>query len=239
MISCQHFPHSHYTRQLVYQKMDPSEIFQEDTRTKILLRLPSPLPEALIEPELWFRLGVKVLPSIIHRLPAPTIYLQRGPTCGLFAMKMIAPWLNVYDLFDEAKSSNKTIAGEMFCAHEWAELAQKFGVGCTVMSITDIAHTLLRHPEKVAVVPYDSDLSGISFRRGRNAHWCVVWSVWQVDDELLALTTNSSSTKPSIERWSELEMSNRQLESAMVRINDEMVQYIDAKCLNGFGVVVL
>lgn len=230
--------HRHYRRILAYDAKSTIDDVGIDSRQKWLLRLPSPLPQALIDPGLWARLGPSVLPSIVKRLPTPCIYLQEGPTCGMYAMKMIAPHLNVDSLLAHAREANFTRNGEMFCAGEWAELAQTFGLRCEVTIVNEIAETLLRHPEAVAVVPYDADMSGISFRAGRNAHWCVVWSVWQVEDEIIALITHSSGTLPCIERWCELEQSNRQLEWATVRVNPEIVEHISCECLNGRGVVV-
>lgn len=230
--------HHHYSRHLVYQPETPQENVHPDSRVKLLLRLPSPYPDALIEPQLWHRLGVSVLPSILGRLPTPHIYLQTGPTCGLYALKMIAPWLNVTEVLSSAVRQNMTLSGEMFCAHEWAHLASQYGLNGTVLPVDQIGTNMLADPNAVAVIPYDADMSGISYRQGRNAHWCVVWSVWQVQDELLALTTNSSCVLPSIERWSELEASNRQLKWAMVRVNPEIADYIDARCLNGLGVLI-
>lgn len=233
-----HITHHHYTRHLVYQTETPDEHVHTDSRNKLLLRLPSPYPDALIDPALWSRLGASVLPSIIGRLPTPNIYLQSGPTCGIYALKMIAPWLNVSEMLANAVRQNMTLTGEMFCAHEWAQLASQYGLGATVFPIEQIASRMMTHTNSVAVIPYDADVSGISYRQGRNAHWCVLWSVWQVQDELLALTTNSSALLPSIERWCELEASNRQLKWAMVRVNPEIADYIDARCLNGVGVLI-
>jgi hypothetical protein len=88
----------------------------------------------------------------------------------------------------------------------------------------------------VAVVPYDTDVSGISYRRGRNAHWCVVWKIWSIADENLTLLTHSSAILPSVERWSELLESNKQLEYGILRLNSDWADLIDAKGLRNQSV---
>lgn len=239
-MSCVH-NHQHYQRFLVYQPEEPGEYVQADSRAKWLLRLPSPFPDALIDPTLWSRLGSNVLPSIIGRLPGtPDIYLQSGPTCGLYALKMILPWIQVDTVLERARAQGMTRSGEMFCAHEWALLASQHGLNCKVMPIGQVPAAMysLQGKNPVAVVPYDADLSGISYRGGSNAHWCVVWNIWTVGDEVLVLTTNSSSVLPSIERWCELEASNLQMREANVRVNSEIVDRMDTRCLTGWGVVV-
>lgn len=234
------FPHEpHYTREWIVDT-NLQNHHLPDSRTKLLITFhdeSSRTIKTLVDPELWFHATSELIRTIPMYLPAPDIFQQIGPTCGLYALKIIEPSLQVDDLLAKAQQLNMTVVGEMFCVHELAELGARFGLTCVVISI-DSVPTWLSNKQGCALIPYDSDTSGISFRQGENAHWGVVWNVWNVHQELACLMTHSSAYLPSVERWTEIVESNKQLISAQVRVDSQWKLRLSCWCLAGWAVWV-
>lgn len=231
-------PHKHYRRWRHSLAESPSERLYDDSRRKLLVNIVAPDENLryniLVEPALWNMYQEHLLPLI---RPMPPIYLQEGPTCGLYAMKIVHPELDVPNLLSHARAAGMTVVGEMFCAREWVKLAHMFGVQCECVPIHQIPF-LFANSQGIAIVPYDSDPSGIAFRNGSNAHWGVVWEMWNAPDALIILMTHSSLPIPVMEKWDELLASNLQLRLAQVRVNKTEVDVIEANCLSGYAVWV-
>lgn len=197
----------------------------------------------LLDPRLWERWQthpflVTTLFDIV-RLHVPSIYLQEGPTCGLYAMKMIAPHLSIDSLLHDARRMGFTARGEMFCALEMEQLARRHGLNASAIPIEQVVERAVNETG-VAMIPYDSDVSGISYRGGKNAHWGVVWQMCQLEDqegsEWVAVMSHSSMVLPALETWSELVESNRQLKQATLDLETGWEDELDARCLRGWAV---
>lgn len=197
----------------------------------------------LLDPRLWERWQthpflLTLLPEIL-RHNVPSIYLQQGPTCGLYALKMIAPHLSVAELLHDARSLDFTERGEMFSALEMAELARRNGLNALAIPIHEVLHHAVQETG-VAMIPYDSDVSGISYRRGRNAHWGVVWRLCQLEDEegfeWVAVMSHSSMVLPALETWSELVESNQQMVRATLDLENGLEDELETCCLRGWAV---
>lgn len=234
----------HYTRQWIVDTCDHNEHLP-DSRQKMHVTFHDESGRSiqiLVDPKLWFQASAELIHTIPMYLPAPDIFQQIGPTCGLYALKIIDPSLEVAELLHKAQELNMSVVGEMFCVHELAELAARFGLTCAVISI-DTVPTWFNTQEGCALIPYDSDTSGISFRKGANAHWGIVWTIWSVysvydDMEMACLMTHSSAVLPAVERWTELRESNTQLERAQVRVDSQWKLELSACCLAGWAVWV-
>lgn len=241
------FPHPHYRR---HRRMAQSRNDRfSDSRQKWWMRFDGVCEgdndserSILVDPHVWARwqnhpFFLTVLPRVLSSVPP--IHLQEGPTCGLYALKMIQPALEVAILLYQARSLGFTERGEMFCVHEMAELARRNGLNAEALPIESILQRA-HQQEGVVMIPYDSDVSGISYRRGENAHWGVIWQLCALGDgqttEWVGVMSHSSMVLPAVESWTELIASNAQLVSAVVDLENGLEDHLEACCLRGWAV---
>lgn len=235
-----HYPH--YQRIAIYQPNDNdandingindiNHINGINTQNKKLVYTypVPPYSTILIEDELFDH-----IPLLSDHLLYFPIFLQVGPTCGLYALKSIQPNIDVSHLLQQAREMGMSEMGEIYCVHDLAKLAQMNGIESIVVPIDQIDNY---NQYKCILIPFDADHNGVSFYGGKNAHWGIVWKQFVQED--LAIITHSSCPYYLIEKWSKVVESNKQLRESTLRINDEWIHQIDNRCLCGFVILIL
>ena len=121
---------------------------------------------------------------LVHNTPTPAL-LQRGPTCGMVALVMVARSrgleLTLDQVLDTGRRLGVTSRGEMFSADWMASLAREVMPGAEVRleaaSLLEDTPRLLRLllGAGLVLVPYDCAAnSAVCLAGGDKAHWGVV-----------------------------------------------------------------
>ena len=167
--------------------------------------------------------------------------VQKGPTCGLYALGMVMDYWETRDpasttvlvqesddfranshsmkpdthtlLLDVARQRGYTTEGEMFYATQLAALAKEFGYEATVHEdfTVDILIKALQQ-NRPCLVGFDVDDEGNPGQfEGLNAHWAVIESHFEKDGEQYLVASHAWSGGEYVWKVADLMQSTKQL----------------------------
>ncbi|KAJ3649236.1 hypothetical protein Zmor_020989 [Zophobas morio] len=146
-------------------------------------------------------------------------FTQDGPQCGLVALGMYmgSPTKeSIQLLLETAQRQGYTNNGEIFSAHDMAELAKihlkstDIQVYSGLLNTKEIKEILLQGAN--LLVPYDTDKDNSPcLLKGHKAHWAIICGAVETDTNFFVLARHGKARNIAIWKLSDLSASNAQL----------------------------